>query len=686
MRMVRAGDALRRENARINLRVGLAVGLALALCAAAPPMVRVADAALPDGREYELVSPPDKNGADVMSVSSRTRAAGDGTAVSFSALGAFAAVFGTGIATDYLSVRQEKEWKTHGITPVQQPRPVSALFTGPGDPRYLNEFSDDLTKGVVRAYPIPGTPPNVDSAQNLFLRDDLRDPSPGSYQLLTDSITLLPVQGPNPGHLEDGYKPYLAAASEDFGHVIFQSNLNLIAGASGDLQKLYEWDHGVVRLVGVLPPSEGGGISPTAVAGRGASGINPPDTDGSISTDGSRIFFTVEETPAAGPSGLGSGSGKLYLRENGSTTVRINASEKDPADAPSPATFWTASSDGSRAFLTTAEQLTEDDNDAVVDLYVYDVGAPPGARLTRLSIDGEPEDGKGAIIGVLGASADGERIYFAGSNQLVDGMPIGGSGSYIYLSDGGDVRFVGRIADSDREPNFGMGSILYEKTSRVTPDGQHLLFRTSEGGQTVPTDLGDCGGTPCEALYLYSAPANQGAGELTCASCPQNGASPTSDATISAGVGLGGSTVGGHDNRPLSDDGRFVFFSTRDALVEQDRNTAYDTYQYNALTGELHLISTGRVGVGDAYFMDASRDGSDVFFATREQLVGWDDDGFVDLYDARVGGGFPEPMVKKECQGDACQGPLGSPPGFSEPASSTFHGAGSRGGRGGRAR
>ena len=54
--------------------------------------------------------------------------------------------------------------------------------------------------------------------------------------------------------------------------------------------------------------------------------------------------------------------------------------------------------------------------------------------------------------------------------------------------------------------------------------------------------------------------------------------------------------------------------------------------------------------------MDASPDGSDVFFVTRERLLGWDNDASYDLYDARVGGGFPEPAPEPDpCQGDSCR-------------------------------
>ena len=70
--------------------------------------------------------------------------------------------------------------------------------------------------------------------------------------------------------------------------------------------------------------------------------------------------------------------------------------------------------------------------------------------------------------------------------------------------------------------------------------------------------------------------------------------------------------------------------------------------------GRLHrLISSGR-SAGGASFVDASADGSDAFFLTDGSLVAADP-GSVDLYDARVGGGFPIPPPPIACEGDACQ-------------------------------
>ena len=92
-------------------------------------------------------------------------------------------------------------------------------------------------------------------------------------------------------------------------------------------------------------------------------------------------------------------------------------------------------------------------------------------------------------------------------------------------------------------------------------------------------------------------------------------------------------------------------------------------------------ISRARAGAEaidkhEAMFLDASGDGSDVFFITRAQLLLQDHNHYFDVYDARAGGGLPAPVTQVPCQGSACQGPPTQPPLLSAPISSSFLGSG----------
>jgi hypothetical protein len=146
--------------------------------------------------------------------------------------------------------------------------------------------------------------------------------------------------------------------------------------------------------------------------------------------------------------------------------------------------------------------------------------------------------------------------------------------------------------------------------------------------------------------------------------------------------------------RNLSEGGSRVFFQTKEALLPQDKNEQTDVYEWEregaggadgctqtsatfseSSGGCLYLISTGESD-DPSYFGDASADGNDVFFFTRQSLVGQDRDENDDLYDARVEGGIvaQNPPPATSCTGEGCLGLVVSPPVFTALASATFAG------------
>jgi len=86
------------------------------------------------------------------------------------------------------------------------------------------------------------------------------------------------------------------------------------------------------------------------------------------------------------------------------------------------------------------------------------------------------------------------------------------------------------------------------------------------------------------------------------------------------------------------------------------------------------MISDGQSAASEAVGMSAS--GSDIFFLTRTPLVGQDTDQLIDVYDARIDGGFPAPMPELSCSGEACQGGQSLSPTFGTPGSQSFTGGG----------
>ena len=241
----------------------------------------------------------------------------------------------------------------------------------------------------------------------------------------------------------------------------------------------------------------------------------------------------------------------------------------------------------------------------------------------------------------------------------------------------GKLNIFDDIDDNTNVYAFG----LRATAARVTPDGKRLLFVSRGSDDLTGEDQGGtCGSTsdlPCRALYLFDADADGGEGALTCVSCSPSGAPLTADVDVGARRGTGGADLTPRLNRPLSADGDRVFFSTADALLPEDRNGfAIDVYAYDVSQSHLSLISSGKSQF-NSYFMDSSASGDDVFFLTRDRLVSWDVDQNYDLYDARVGGGFPEPPLQPvPCSGADCQTPMSHIPSSSSSASEAIHSPG----------
>jgi hypothetical protein len=326
----------------------------------------------------------------------------------------------------------------------------------------------------------------------------------------------------------------------------------------------------------------------------------PGDTEG---TPGAAIAAFIGAVSQNGARIYWTGAGNLYLRE-GTASALVGEGTS----------FQAASADGSIAYFSKEGHL-----------YRYDALAKAPTDLTPT----------GSLAGVLGSSADGSTVYY----QDGSGIERWREGTIAQVAPG-----AAAAAPSDYSPARG--------TSRVSPDGSHLAFLSNKELSTY-----DNGGE-MEA-YLYGPPLGGGAPQLICASCNPTGERPQGAASI-PGTPANGSTRA-YKPRVLSADGSRLFFDSSDELVVGDSNTHSDVYQWEAKgvgdcvrsPGCVSLISSGRA-LGGASFIDASADGSDAYFITDESLVGADP-GSIDLYDARIGGGFPEAPKPTPCIADACQ-------------------------------
>ena len=600
---------------------------------------------LPDGRAYEMVSPPQKNSGEVAQrggiSNALLQASPDGDAVSYGSNTAFGEAQSAPAISQYLSRRGATGWSTANITPPDQSGILENAVRG---------FFQDLstTALIVREPPLCcGASTGVD---NLYLRDN----ADGSLTLLTPGEPKLSIP-------RSDYCIAYGGASSDGGRVIFAALGALTPDApAGDGFNLYEWSAATgLHLVSILPNGEPAATSQFTGFGAGmADGckMGRRIVQDAISTDGTTIFWT-----RAGGSGL-------FARIDGTETVQIDIPQGGPGPAGT-GLFWAASPDGSRVFFTATSKLTPGAQPN--DLYLYDFDQPLGARLTDLTPAGD-------VAGVIGVSDSADRAYFVAKGVLAanDGAGLEPNGSAqkatagannVYLwEEGQPLKFVAALAPGGTDlaawtvgPEF--------RTARVAPDGLHLAFvslRSLTGNENVDQDSGNA----VNAVYLYDAVEH----ELTCASCNPSGARPLGPSALTAWK------TPFEQARFLSDDGSRLFFESFDSLDPRDTNGLRDVYEFepagkgdcaeesptfSEATGACtSLISTG-ASTSDSYFLDASASGNDVFLSTRQRLTKADEDDYFDVYDARVGGGFPDPPIPDPpCIGEECRG-AGSRPG-----------------------
>jgi hypothetical protein len=650
----------------------------------------------PDGRALEMVSPPDKNGGDIRGIHGDNgggvvEASPDGNRITYVSLASFADAQGALIGSQYVSERTSGGWLVRNIS-----APTSAQthsLGGAGTP--YEAFSSTISRGLVlngesnARHPVQTDPLTLDAPdgyQNYYLVDipSLVGLDLGSFEAL---LTEAPSQTPTQFELE------LLGATPNLSHIVVRTGAALAPGtieASGR-SNIYEWVGGRFYPVNIQPdglpdPSQ----EPVLGSGVGQSRI--------ISDDGSRLIWT-----GASPPPLGGTS--LYLRDHIGTpqveSVQVDASQGGP-DEGQGGTFLTASEDLSQIYFADRNRLTPDSTafggGSLGDMYKFDVNS---GTLTDLTVDHIDAEGAG-LQGVLGASNDGSFVYFVANGRLAPNAPPGSCRFHVappsatcnlYVWHNGEIHFIATLGNEDRDASgfnalgvaFDWDPFLGVRTSRVTPDGRHLLFMSRQrltNYDNIVSTGNSCGKNAneeplpaeCEEIFLYDANTNH----IACVSCNPTGARPTAPSGIPGGTEF-------KENRAiyqspvLSADGARVFFDSADALSPQDTNGQEDVYEYE--DGHVYLLSGGK-SAARSTLVDASADGKDAFFITRGQLVGQDTDQLVDLYDARsphISGeqvGFPAPPAPAPCAGEGCRPSGSAPPVFGAPTSVTFTGLG----------
>jgi hypothetical protein len=594
---------------------------------------------LPDGRGWELVSSPEKDGAGLESIPREgglIEAAANGSGLTYISLAALTSE-GKGPEgnrvpsfVQLLAKRGASKWSNEDIAlPGEN---ATGAITGNGKQEY-RDFTPDLELSLVEPLGLsPKAEPvfsDAASERTIYTRQTEGCQAPPSvcYTPLVNDHNI--ASGAKYGGSEGAKKGIeFVNATPDLSHVIVTAAAGVLLtpeAASQTTANLYEYSGGQLKLVNLLP--EVNNVQKPAPG---------PELGGNhlyrnaISSDGSRVVFTATIE----------GNIDLFTRDTATgVTQQVDLTEtgEEPASSNKGAVYQTASSDGTKIFFTQEAKLTAlssagAGNFKSADLYEFDTET---GKVTDLSVDPNFASAheRAEVLGLVpGASADGSTVYYVSNGVLTKtpnangetaapGRCVGdvieasalpaGATCNLYVKHGSaeaEPTFIGRLSADDL-PDFennGKNGNLEYVTSRVSPNGQYYAFMSDRS--LTGYDNRDASPAAHEArdeeVFLYNA-AN--GGSLTCASCNPNGTRPTGvfdgggQLRTEEGVGLiadrilawegkwlaaqlpGWTGSEGltaiYQSRYLSDEGR-LFFDSTDPLVTADANAKNDVYEY----------------------------------------------------------------------------------------------------------
>jgi sugar lactone lactonase YvrE len=453
---------------------------------------------LPDHRQYEQASPVDKNGNSVQGEENAVEASVNGDKITFYANGGIPGGEGAQDFPAFVATRASNGsgWSTQGLLP--------PAATGPSPGAEVLGWDEELATVYDK-----GRRPEEPEA---FYRRSL------SGRTLTEILSGAETSG----GAETNFR--FDAATPDGNTVAFEAENPLLPGAAATGPNLYVWDQasGQLTLAGVLND----GAAPSAGAFAGPYDWYNTPTDQSepgalrkyylqsahvLASDGSAVFFTA------------AGSGRLYERLNPTQeqsaldgdenctelakacTLELSASKKtngegagqsDPA-GPRPAAFVAANADGSRAFLLSSEELTNDANTG------------PSPSISRSDLEGVSRQEGFLTANASALAVDSTHIYWAnpargtvGRAKLDGSEPepefikeagtpegVAVDAEHVYWTnrgtglDGGGTIGRAKIDGSDPEPSFIATGVSNPRGIAVS--GTNIFW--ANGGTTAAT-------------------------------------------------------------------------------------------------------------------------------------------------------------------------------------------------------
>lgn len=543
---------------------------------------------LPDDRQWQLVSPPDKHGALLESINESTsngsviQAAVSGDAITYVASAPTeAAPVGNSNLVQVLSTRGSDGWSSRDLTLPHLEATDGSV--GPGNEYRF--FSEDLSRAIVQPFGAfdPAVSEEASESAPLLHSDfssgnvtesctsrcyrPLVTGCPSAEEEAKGHVCPVPVRaaanvpagtrfgefGGRSGPVQEPGEtcppelmcgPQFKGAAPDAEHVVLDSSVALTETAIPDElnggESLYEWsaESRRLELVSVLPEEGGEPERPAVSAELGGPSI----VRDAISSDGSRVFFTTN------------GNGGLYMRDTSlHRTVRLDLPEagcdtcEDSANAQ--AQFQFATSGGSQVLFTDTQRLTanatRENEGGDGDLYecaIVVLAGVPRCELSDLTPKGASGEAAGVQGKVIGASEDGSWLYFVANGVFAPGAVRGDCNNglsptnecNLYVRHEGQTRLVAVLSQMESvdwgTPGAGSAA-LDEMLARVSPNGEWLAFmseRDLTGYDSEDVSSARTGETLDEEVYLYDART----GSLACASCIPTGARPIGEESV----------------------------------------------------------------------------------------------------------------------------------------------------------
>jgi hypothetical protein len=655
---------------------------------------------LPDNRAYEMVTPPFKSYGNLILGRGPSLATASISAISSSGssvLEESVPFLGTaGVPADeqitgtfYALERGVSGWAPSALTSAASVFPIShEELASPAN----------VAEGLWAA----ATPSQSVYAEDFYLRE-----ADGTFvnigPIAPPSETTGPPHNANPktAGVSSTYGERIVGASADLADVVFQ--MDSPSGPSvrgflwpgdgtifGERPSLYEYvgtGHSgeggdVPALVGI--DNNGQQISQCGTGLGGNVSREPtreiPSAHNGISAAGSTVVFNAQAggCEEGGETGAGPAANGLYARigRPGATQTTVNVAAASASECAtstscnvtSPVTYVGAAADGSKVFFTTEQALLPSDQDTSNDIYECELPGDSGATPTAVGVVNACPDLKAVSVtgtssganvqSVVAVSKEGSRVYFTAAGVLTSEPDLSLPSGHQVATEGEYNLYVWE-APSAEHPT---GHIAFIATlsgpspteAQATPDGCYLVFATT-------ADLTTDDKSTVAQVFRYDAQTE----ELVRVSVGQDGFNNDGN-TYSNPATLADNEYGrpnpGLGRLTVSEDGSYVVFQSNDALTPQVQGGLQNVYEWH--DGNVYLISDGADSSGsnrNVGLLGIDASGANIFFTTDERLVAQDTDEDVDIYDARINGGFPEPEPAPSCSGEACQGALSTP-------------------------